>query len=121
MAKETGACKDDSHARKSIIDHLVQDLYEPRALDQGRCRRPLPASRSRDQVCKAWDPRKGGLPTFSRGAGTLTMSNLATFFCSSRRWVKRVSARREPTMVAATTPARAVIVDATFEKRLSLG
>jgi hypothetical protein len=30
MAKETGACKDDSHARKSIIDHLVQDLYEPR-------------------------------------------------------------------------------------------
>jgi hypothetical protein len=121
MAKETGACKDDSHARKSIIDHLVQDLYEPRALDQGQCRRPLPASRSRDQVCKAWDPRKGGLPTFSRGAGTLTMSNLATFFCSSQRWVKRVSARREPTMAAATTPARAVIVDATFEKRLSLG
>jgi hypothetical protein len=36
MAKETGACKDDSHARKSIIDHLVQDLYEPRALDQGQ-------------------------------------------------------------------------------------
>ena len=56
------------HVReKATIDHLVQDVYEPKAPDEEhKFRSPttptgLPVQ---DQVRKEWDPRKGGLPTF---------------------------------------------------------
>ena len=58
------------HVReKATIDHLVQDVFEPKAsVEEHSGRSPttstgLPVE---DQVRKEWDPRKGGLPTFCR-------------------------------------------------------
>jgi hypothetical protein len=58
------------HVReKAIIDHLVQDVYEPKAPDEKHTSRSPTTSTGllvQDQVRKEWDPRKGGLPTFCR-------------------------------------------------------
>ena len=56
------------HVReKSTIDHLVQNVFEPKTLDEENISRSPTTSTGlpvEDQVCKEWDPRKGGLPTF---------------------------------------------------------
>jgi hypothetical protein len=56
------------HVReKATIDHLVQDVYEPKAPDEKHTDRSPTTSTGlpvEDQVRKEWDPRKGGLPTF---------------------------------------------------------
>jgi hypothetical protein len=52
---------------KATIDHLVQDVYEPKAPDEGHTSCSPTTSTGlpvEDQVRKEWDPRKGGLPTF---------------------------------------------------------
>ena len=58
------------HVReKAIIDHLVQDVFEPKASDEAHSGRSPTTSTGlpvEDQVRKEWDPRKGGLPTFCR-------------------------------------------------------
>ena len=57
------------HVReKAPIAPLVQEVYEPKAPDETHEHSPttstgLPVE---DQVCKEWDPRKGGLATFWR-------------------------------------------------------
>ena len=54
---------------KATIDHLVQDVYKPKALDEERTDCSPTTSTGlpvEDQVRKEWDPRKGGLPTFWR-------------------------------------------------------
>jgi hypothetical protein len=55
------------HVReKGTIDHLVQDVYEPKAPDEKHTARSPTTSTGlpvEDQVRKEWDPRKGGLPT----------------------------------------------------------
>jgi hypothetical protein len=56
------------HVReKATIDHLVQDVYQPKPIDK-RHREHSPTTSSglpvEDQVRKEWDPRKGGLPVF---------------------------------------------------------
>jgi hypothetical protein len=52
---------------KATIDHLVQDVYKPKAADK-KYREHNPTTSSglpvEDQVRKEWDPRKGGLPVF---------------------------------------------------------
>jgi hypothetical protein len=56
------------HVReKATIDHLVQDVYEPKAPDEKHTERSPTTSTGlpvEDQVRKEWDPRKSGLPTF---------------------------------------------------------
>jgi hypothetical protein len=56
------------HVReKATIDHLVQDVYEPKTPDEKHTERSPTTSTGlpvEDQVRKEWDPRKGGLPTF---------------------------------------------------------
>ena len=56
------------HVReKATIDHLVQDVYEPKMPDEKHTDRSPTTSTGlpvEDQVRKEWDPRKGGLPTF---------------------------------------------------------
>jgi len=58
------------HVReKATIDHLVQDVYEPKMPDEKHTERSPTTSTGlpvEDQVRKEWDPRKGGLPTFWR-------------------------------------------------------
>jgi hypothetical protein len=58
------------HVReKAIIDHLVRDVFEPKAPDEEHSGRSPTTSTGlpvEDQVRKEWDPRKGGLPTFCR-------------------------------------------------------
>ena len=58
------------HVReKATIDHLVQDVFEPKARDEEHTGRTPTTSTGllvEDQVRKEWDPRKGGLPTFYR-------------------------------------------------------
>ena len=58
------------HVReKATIDHLVQNVYEPKAADQEHAVHSPTTSTGLpvgDQVRKEWDPRKGGLPTFCR-------------------------------------------------------
>ena len=56
------------HVReKATIDHLVQDVYEPKMPDEKHTERSpttptgLPVE---DQVRREWDPRKGCLPIF---------------------------------------------------------
>jgi hypothetical protein len=56
------------HVReKAIIDHLVQDVYEPKSIDE-KHREHGPTTSSglpvEEQVRKERDPRKGGLPVF---------------------------------------------------------
>jgi hypothetical protein len=50
---------------KATIDHLVDKVYEDTPAE-GHVQSPttdsgLPVE---EQVCKEWDPKKGGLPTF---------------------------------------------------------
>jgi hypothetical protein len=53
------------HVReKATIDHLVRDVYEPKAPDDKHADRSPTTSTGlpvEDQVRKEWDPRKGGL------------------------------------------------------------
>jgi len=66
MAK-AGERTQKRHLReKSIIDHLVRDVYE-KAPDEEHTRRSPTTSTGlpvEDQVRKEWDPRSGGRPTF---------------------------------------------------------
>jgi hypothetical protein len=56
------------HVReKATIDHLVQNVYEPKAPDEEHTDRSPTTSTGlpvEDQVRKEWDSSKGGLPTF---------------------------------------------------------
>src|SRR5580704_18442903 len=56
------------HVReKATIDHLVQEVYEPKTPDEKHTERSPTTSTGlpvEDQVRKEWDPRGGGLPTF---------------------------------------------------------
>jgi hypothetical protein len=56
------------HVReKATIDHLVQDVYKPKPLEETHASHSPTTSTGlpvEDQVRKGWDPRKGGLPTF---------------------------------------------------------
>jgi hypothetical protein len=58
------------HVReKATIDHLVQNVFEPKASDEEHTGRSPTTSTGlpvEDQVRKEWDPRQGGLPTFCR-------------------------------------------------------
>ena len=58
--------------REKTIDHLVQDVYEPKALDQENAiYSPLTSTPIEDQVSKEWDLAKVAfLPFVSRGART---------------------------------------------------
>jgi hypothetical protein len=69
MAKARGRTQKRHVREKATIDHLVRDVYEPKAPDEEHITRSpttatgLPVE---DQVSKEWDPRMGGLPTFCR-------------------------------------------------------
>ena len=56
------------HVReKATIDHLVQDVYKPKPLEERHASHSPTTSTGlpvEDQVRKEWDARKGGLPTF---------------------------------------------------------
>jgi hypothetical protein len=68
MAKKARERTQRRHVReKATIDHLVQDVYEPKMPDEKHTERSPTTSTGlpvEDQVRKEWDPRKGGLPTF---------------------------------------------------------
>jgi hypothetical protein len=54
---------------KATIDHLVRDVYEPKAPDKEHTvRSPITTTGLpvEDQVRKEWNPCMGGLPTFCR-------------------------------------------------------
>jgi len=67
MAKAPSRTQRRHVREKATIDHLVRDVYEPKAPDETHAEHSpttctgLPVE---DQVRKEWDPRKGGLPTF---------------------------------------------------------
>ena len=69
MANARGRTQRRHVREKATIDHLVQNVFEPKAsVEEHTGRSPttstgLPVE---DQVRKEWDPRKGGLPTFCR-------------------------------------------------------
>ena len=56
------------HVReKATINHLVQGAYKPKPADEKHPSHRSTTSSSlpvEDQICKEWDPRKGGLPIF---------------------------------------------------------
>ena len=56
------------HVReKATIDHLIQEVYEPKTPDEKHTERSPTTSTGlpvADQVRKEWDPGRGGLPTF---------------------------------------------------------
>jgi hypothetical protein len=59
---------------KATIDHLDQDVYEPKVPEKvpdekgnGRSSTKSTGVPVEDQVRKEWDPRNGGLPTFCPG------------------------------------------------------
>jgi hypothetical protein len=55
---------------KATIDHLDQDVHEPKVPDEkgnGRSSTTSTGLPVEDQVRKEWDPRNGGLPTFCHG------------------------------------------------------
>jgi hypothetical protein len=69
MAKARGRTERRHVREKATIDHLVQDVYEPKAPDQEHTVQSPKTSTGlpvEDQVRKEWNPRKGGLPTFCR-------------------------------------------------------
>jgi hypothetical protein len=54
---------------KATIDHLVRDVYEPKAPDKKHTDRSPTTSSGlpiEDQVRKEWEPRKGGLLFFDK-------------------------------------------------------
>ena len=56
------------HVReKATIDHVVQDVYNPKPPDEKHAAHSPTTSTGlavEEQVRKEWDSRKGGLPTF---------------------------------------------------------
>jgi hypothetical protein len=68
MAKARGRTQRRHVRDKATIDHLVQDVYEPKVPEEAEHTTRSPTTSSglpvEDQVRKEWDPRKGGLPTF---------------------------------------------------------
>jgi hypothetical protein len=67
MAEARGRAQRRHVREKATIDHLVRDVYEPKAPDGKHTERSPTTSTGlpvEDQVRKDWDPRKGGLPTF---------------------------------------------------------
>ena len=58
------------HVReKATIDHLVQNVFEPKASDEEHTSRSPTTSTGlpvEDQVRKEWNLRAGGLPIFCR-------------------------------------------------------
>jgi hypothetical protein len=67
MTKARGRTQRRHVRDKATIDHLVRDVYEPKAPDEEHTDRSPTTSTGlpvEDQVRKEWDPRKGGLPTF---------------------------------------------------------
>jgi hypothetical protein len=69
MAKARDRTQKRHIREKAIIDHLVQDVFEPKAPDEKHSGLSPTTSTGlpvEDQVRKEWDPRKGGLPTFCR-------------------------------------------------------
>ena len=67
MTKTPELMKSRHVREKATIDHLVQDVYNPKPLHE----KHTPCSPTtatglpvEDQVRKEWDSRKGGLPTF---------------------------------------------------------
>jgi hypothetical protein len=69
MAKTPSRTQRRHVREKATIDHLVRDVYAPKAPEKKhKDRSPttptgLPIE---DQVRKEWDPRTGGLPIFWR-------------------------------------------------------
>jgi hypothetical protein len=69
MAKAPSRMQRRHVREKATIDHLVQDVYEPKTPDEKHTKRSPTTSSGlpvEDQVRKEWDPRKGGLPIFWR-------------------------------------------------------
>ncbi len=70
MAEARGRTQRRHVREKATIDHLVQDVFEPKVSDEEHTGRSPTTSTGlpvEDQVRKEWDPRKGGgLPTFCR-------------------------------------------------------
>jgi hypothetical protein len=67
MAKARGRTQRRHVREKATIDHLVQNVYEPKAPDEEHTDRSPTTSSGlpvEDQVRKEWDSSKGGLPTF---------------------------------------------------------
>ena len=67
MTKARGRTQRRHVRDKATIDHLVRDVYEPKASDEEHTDCSPTTSTGlpvEDQVRKEWDPRKGGLPTF---------------------------------------------------------
>ena len=68
MAKARGRTQRRHVREKATIDHLVQDVYEPKAPEKEKHTARSPKTSTglpvEDQVRKEWDPRRGGLPTF---------------------------------------------------------
>jgi len=68
MAKARGRTQRRHVREKAAIDHLVRDVFKPKAPDKEHTTRSPTSSTGlpvEDQVRKEWDPRKGGLPIFS--------------------------------------------------------
>jgi hypothetical protein len=66
MAKARGPAQRRHVREKAIIDHLVRDVYEPKAPDEKHAEHSPTTSTGlpvEDQVRKEWNPRKDGLPT----------------------------------------------------------
>jgi hypothetical protein len=69
MANARGRTQRRHVREKATIDHLVQNVFEPKASDEEHTSRSPTTSTGlpvEDQVRKEWDPRQGGLPTFCR-------------------------------------------------------
>jgi hypothetical protein len=69
MAKASGRTQRRHVREKATIDHLVRDVYVPKAPDEEHTDRSPTTSTGvpvEDQVRKEWHPREGGLPTFCR-------------------------------------------------------
>jgi hypothetical protein len=67
MAEARGRTQRRHVREKATIDHLVREVYEPKAPDEKYTERSPTTSTGlpvEDQVRKEWDPRKGGLPAF---------------------------------------------------------
>lgn len=55
---------------KGVIDHVAEELVDPDAASVVHSPTTDTGKPVEDQVKKEWDPKKkGGLPTFLRGAG----------------------------------------------------
>ena len=69
MANARGRTQRRHVREKATIDHLVQNVFEPKASDEEHTSGSPTTSTGlpvEDQVRKEWDPRQGGLPTFCR-------------------------------------------------------